>query len=40
MDITTLISDIGFPIVITLILILKIENKLDIILAEIRKLKK
>ena len=40
MDITTLISDIGFPIVVSLILIVKIENKLDTILAEIRKLNK
>lgn len=40
MDITKLISDLGFPIVISLILIARIENKLDTILREIREIKK
>lgn len=39
MDITQLISDLGFPIVITLILIYKLDGKLDEILKEIREIK-
>lgn len=40
MDITKLIGDLGFPIVITLILIYQIDGKLDQILGEIRELEK
>lgn len=39
MDITKLISDLGFPIVISLILIYKLDYKLDEILKEIREIK-
>ena len=39
MDITKLIGDLGFPIVISLILIYKLDYKLDEILKEIRELK-
>ena len=39
MDITKLIGDLGFPIVITLILIYQIDGKLDQILQEIREIK-
>ena len=39
MDITKLIGELGFPIAITLILIYKIDGKLDQILLEIREIK-
>ena len=39
MDITKLIGDLGFPIVVSLILIYKLDYKLDEILKEIRELK-
>lgn len=39
MDITKLIGDLGFPIVVTLIMIYKLDVKLDEILKEIRELK-
>ncbi|BFL72873.1 MULTISPECIES: YvrJ family protein [Anaerococcus] len=39
MDITKLIGDLGFPIVVTLIMIYKVDVKLDEILKEIRELK-
>lgn len=39
MDITKLIGELGFPIVITLILIYQINGKLDEILREIREIK-
>ncbi|MFO3715701.1 MULTISPECIES: YvrJ family protein [Anaerococcus] len=39
MDITQLIGDLGFPIVVSLILIYKLDYKLDEILKEIRELK-
>ncbi|MBM0046116.1 YvrJ family protein [Anaerococcus sp. DFU013_CI05] len=39
MDITKLIGDLGFPIVLSLILIYKLDFKLDEILKEIRELK-
>lgn len=39
MDIVTLIGDLGFPIVVSLILIYKLDAKLDEILKEIRELK-
>ena len=39
MDITKLIGDLGFPIVITLILIYQIDGKLDQILQEIGEIK-
>jgi hypothetical protein len=39
MDITKLIGDLGFPIVVTLIMIYKVDVKLDEILKEIIELK-
>lgn len=39
MDIKQLISDLGFPIVISLIFIFQIDSKLDEILKEIREIK-
>ena len=39
MDITKLIGDLGFPIVVTLIMMYKVDVKLDEILKEIRELK-
>jgi len=39
MDIIKLIGDLGFPIVVSLILIYKLDYKLDEILKEIRELK-
>ncbi len=39
MDITKLIGDLGFPIVVTLIMIYRIDVKLDEILKEIREVK-
>ncbi len=39
MDITKLIGDLGFPIVMTLIMIYKLDTKLDEILREIRDMK-
>ena len=39
MDITKFIGDLGFPIVVSLILIYKLDYKLDEILKEIRELK-
>ena len=39
MDITKLIGDLGFPIVVTLIMIFRIDVKLDEILKEIREVK-
>lgn len=39
MDITKLIGELGFPIVITLILIYQINGKLDEVLREIREIK-
>ena len=39
MDITKLIGDLGFPIVVTLIMIYRIDVKLDAILKEIREVK-
>ncbi|PKZ15285.1 hypothetical protein CYJ34_08005 [Anaerococcus octavius] len=39
MDITKLIGDLGFPIVVSLILIYRLDYKLDQILKEIREIK-
>ena len=39
MDITKLIGDPGFPIVVSLILIYRLDYKLDQILKEIREIK-
>ena len=39
MDITKLISDLGFPIVISLIFIYQINGKLDEILRELKEVK-
>lgn len=39
MEISQIISDLGFPIVITLILIYRVDTKLDEILKEVRELK-
>ena len=39
MDITKLIGDLGFPIVVSLILIYRLDYKLEQILKEIREIK-
>lgn len=39
MDITKLIADLGFPIVMSLIMIYRLDTKLDEILREIRDMK-
>lgn len=39
MDITSIISDLGFPIVMTLIFVYKLDGKLDEILKELREIK-
>lgn len=39
MEISQIISDLGFPIVISLILIYRVDTKLDEILKEIRDIK-
>ncbi|WP_297281518.1 YvrJ family protein [uncultured Anaerococcus sp.] len=39
MDITKLIADLGFPIVMSLIMIYRLDTKLDEILREIRYMK-